>query len=111
MGLLRFLRPCVLSALALLTSVTAAHAAESDAPPRPTPDYDGRGPKPTTAGDVALWVPRLVLSPLYLTSEYLVRRPLGVLITTAEQKQWASALTDLFTFGPDHGVGFVPLVF
>lgn len=35
---------------------------------RQPPDYDGR-PEPTTAGDVALWVPRVVLFPLYVVSE------------------------------------------
>src|SRR5438067_2335484 len=55
--------------------------------PRDMPDYDARGDEPTTAGQVLLWVPRVALSPLYLTSEYVIRRPLGALITTAEQKQ------------------------
>ena len=51
---------------------------------RPVPDYDGRGEDPTTFGDVALWVPRIVLSPLWLVSELVIRRPLGFLVTTLE---------------------------
>ena len=56
---------------------------------RAVPDYDGR-PEPTTAGDIALWVPRVVLFPLYLVSEYLIRRPLGWLISTGEREHWPS---------------------
>ena len=39
---------------------------------RELPDYDGRGRAPTTAADVLLWPPRVVLFPLYVTSEYVV---------------------------------------
>lgn len=73
---------------------------------RARPDYDGR-PEPTTAGDVALWVPRAVLFPVYLVSEYLVRRPLGWLVSTAEQEHWPALLIDFFTFGNRQG-GIVP---
>lgn len=48
------------------------------------PDYDGRPAAPTSAGDVALWVPRVVASPLYFTSEYLLRRPLGAITKGVE---------------------------
>ncbi|WP_394833269.1 BamA/TamA family outer membrane protein [Pendulispora rubella] len=80
-------------------------------PKRPLPDYDGRGDDPATAGDVALWVPRLLFSPLYFTSEYLIRRPLGALITGAERAGLPEALYDFFTFGPDHNAGFLPIGF
>ena len=73
---------------------------------RPVPDYDGR-PEPTTAGDVALWVPRVLLFPLYVVSEYVVRRPLGWLISTAEREHWPTLLIDFFTFGDRQG-GVVP---
>jgi hypothetical protein len=86
-------------------------AASEPSPKRPLPDYDGRGEEPTTAGDVALWVPRVLLSPLYLISEYLIRRPLGWLISTAERNQWPSAIADLFVFGPDKKAGVVPTAF
>lgn len=77
---------------------------------RPLPDYDGR-PDPVTAGDVALWVPRLVLSPLYLVSEYVIRRPLGTLVTAAERANLPKVLYDFFTFGEDHKAGFAPIAF
>ena len=73
---------------------------------RPVPDYDGR-PEPTTAGDVALWVPRVVLFPLYLVSEYLIRRPLGWLLTTAEREHWPTLLIDFFTF-EERKIGIIP---
>jgi hypothetical protein len=70
------------------------------------PDYDGR-PGRTTLGDVALWVPRVVLFPLYVVSEYVVRRPLGWLVSTAERERWPTLLIDFFTFGERQG-GIVP---
>jgi hypothetical protein len=80
-------------------------------PKRGRPDYDGRGEPPTTAGDVALWIPRALLSPFYLVSEFVVRRPLGWLITTAERNQWPSAIRDFFLFGPEKKAGIVPTAF
>jgi len=80
-------------------------------PKRPVPDYDGRGGEPTTADDVALWIPRILFSPLYLVSEYVIRRPLGWLIATAERKQWPSAIANFFVFGPDKKAGVVPTAF
>lgn len=73
---------------------------------RDPPDYDGR-PEPTTAGDVVLWVPRVVLFPLYVVSEYVVRRPLGWLVSTAERERWPALFIDFFTFGDRQG-GVVP---
>ncbi len=90
-------------------SPTEAASPTPSTSPRPMPDYDGRGPAPSTAGDVALWVPRLALSPAYFTSEYLIRRPMGALITAAEKNQWAAALVATFTFGPDNDIGVVPI--
>lgn len=84
---------------------------DGTSPTRPMPDYDGRGTPRTTAGDVLLWIPRILFSPLYLVSEYLIRRPLGWFITTAEQKQWPAAISNFFTFGPDKKAGIVPTVF
>jgi len=75
------------------------------------PDYDGRGSPPTTAGEVALWVPRVLLAPLYLPTEYLIRRPLGAAITAAERADLPNILYDFFAFGPDHKAGIVPVAF
>ncbi|MCW5837558.1 MAG: BamA/TamA family outer membrane protein [Labilithrix sp.] len=83
----------------------------TDSPKRPLPDYDGRGPPETTAGDVALWIPRVLFFPLYVVSEHLVRRPLGWLIATAERNQWPSQIRDFFLFGPEKKAGVVPTAF
>ncbi len=89
----------------------AAGSTGGESPKRAMPDYDGRGDDPTTAGDVALWVPRVILYPLYFVSEYVIRRPLGWLITTAERKQWPGIIRDFFLFGPDKKAGVVPTFF
>jgi hypothetical protein len=93
--------------LALFLAVMPAGAADK----RKLPDYDGRGRAPVTAGDVLLWVPRLLLAPPYLVSEYVIRRPLGAAIAGAERAGWPGALYDFFTFGPDHNAGFAPTFF
>jgi hypothetical protein len=48
------------------------------------------------------------LAPLYLVSEYVVRRPLGWLVTTAEREHWPAILVDFFTFGPERQAGIIP---
>jgi len=75
---------------------------------RPVPDYDARGDDPTTVGDVLIWVPRILFSPLYFVSEFVVRRPLGWAISTAEEKDIPQRVVDLFTFGPEGNIGIVP---
>ncbi|MET0390186.1 MAG: BamA/TamA family outer membrane protein [Polyangiales bacterium] len=99
----------VVASLVLLWAAapTSVHA---DLPKRELPDYDGR-PEETTAGDVLLWIPRVILSPLYLVSEYVVRRPLGFLVSEAERLQLPEFLYDLFLFGPDHSAGLLPIAF
>jgi hypothetical protein len=83
-----------------------ARAAET----RELPDYHGREEK-TSVGDVVIWVPRVVLSPLYFVSEFVIRRPLGALISTAEREHVPETLVDIFTLTPDHKVGLVPTFF
>lgn len=105
-------------ALASVSNAGVATAAPKQAPPadppiasdrkRPVPDYDGRGDAPVTTGEVLLWIPRIALSPLYLVSEYVVRRPLGWVVATAERNDVPQKLVDLFTFGPDGNIALVP---
>ncbi len=75
---------------------------------RKVPDYDGRGEAPTTAGEVLLWVPRVIFSPVYFVSEYVVRRPLGALVTAVEKQEVVDKVFDFFTFGPDNNIGLAP---
>lgn len=78
---------------------------------RPVPNYDGRGPAPTTLGDALIWVPRTLLLPAYLVTEYAIRLPLGAADTYAEQNHWPSSIYDFFAFGPDHEYGIYPTFF
>jgi hypothetical protein len=77
-------------------------------PRRTVPDYDGRG-APLSGGNPALWLPRLVLSPLYLVTEYGLRRPLSVAIPAAEHADLPRKVYDFFTFGPEHKAGVFPV--
>lgn len=79
--------------------------------PRPLPDYDGRGEPPSKTGDVLLWVPRILLAPPYFVSEFLVRRPLGFLIASAERAELPAYLYDFFTFGSEHQAGVIPTAY
>ncbi|MDP9000537.1 MAG: hypothetical protein M3O46_10545, partial [Myxococcota bacterium] len=85
--------------------------AQVPSPKRPLPDYEGRGPAPTTAGDVAIWVPRIIVSPIYFTTEFLIRRPLGAVVSAAERANLPTILYNFFTFGPEHKAGFAPIAF
>jgi len=101
----------LLLSLALCSRAPSA-AAEAQAA-RPLPDYDGRGGRgqPTTPGRALLWVPRVLLFPVYLVTEYVVRRPLGFAITAAERAEVPAVLYDIFAFGPDHKAGVIPIAF
>lgn len=96
-------------AFALTCSVLAASPTAGALEKRAVPDYDGRAEESTDAGDVLIWVPRIVMSPLYLVSEYVIRRPLGWLVTTAEENDWPALVIDAFTF-EDGQAGVIPTV-
>jgi hypothetical protein len=104
----RTFMPAVAAAVAV---ALAAGGASADEPKRALPDYDGRGGEPTTPGDVALWIPRVLVSPIYFVTEYLLRRPIGALIAGAERANVPEYLYDLFFFGPEHKVGVIPTAF
>ncbi len=78
---------------------------------RPVPDYDGRPARGTDAEDVALWIPRVIFSPLYLVTEYVLRRPIGFVMTELERVEAFDWIYDLFTFGPDRQAGVFPTLF
>lgn len=96
-----------LAAVLFVSLISPTTRARADDAKRAVPDYDGRGDDPTTAGDVLLWVPRVVLSPLYLLSEYVVRRPLGALVTAVEENEVPALVIDIFTFDGGNA-GFAP---
>jgi hypothetical protein len=97
--------------LGLVAALTSPAARAEEQKKRPLPDYDGRGGPHQTPGQKALWVPRILLSPLYFVSEFVIRRPLGAAITAAEKAELPTALYDFFAFGPDHKAGVVPIAF
>jgi len=99
-----------LLARAVVVQALFVGAAAAEPDKRDVPDYDGR-PEPTTPGDVLLWVPRIVLSPLYLVSEFVVRRPLGFLITEAERAHAPEFLYSLFMVGAGPKAGIFPIAF
>jgi len=87
-------------------STARSPAARGPDEQRPLPDYDGRE-QPTSTGRALLWVPRVVLFPVYLVTEYVLRRPLGWLVSTAEREHWPTLIINFFTFGDRQG-GIVP---
>jgi hypothetical protein len=99
-----------LAAAAVLLASPCAQAQQAgtqESPKRAIPDYDGRGSEP--APDPGLWIPRILLSPLWFTSEFLLRRPLGALTIATERAKLPEALYNFFAFGPDHKIGFAPV--
>lgn len=96
-----------LSAAAFFFAEANAHA---DTDKRALPDYDGRG-NPDADQSPALWIPRILLSPFYFVTEFLIRRPLGFLISSAERSGLPGLLYDFFIFGEDHKAGVVPIGF
>jgi hypothetical protein len=83
------------------------HVTRSADDTRPIPDYDGR-PEETPPEQALLWVPRILLSPLYLVTEFVLRRPLGWLTTEVERAELPRILIDFFTFDAEHKAGIVP---
>ncbi len=73
---------------------------------RPLPRYSPRT-EPPPLGDTLLWVPRILFFPAYLVSESL-RRPLGALMSYAEEHHWQARWYDFFTFGPEQHIGLFP---
>jgi hypothetical protein len=94
-----------------MSSVALPAVAAPALPPSPKralPDYGGE-PSHASAGDAALWVPRVIFYPVYLVSEYVIRRPLGAAESAAERANLPGKIYDFFTFGPDHKAGFLPI--
>lgn len=96
---------------------TADTAPEAPAAPmrgrddrRPVPDYDGLPDPGPTPEEVLIWFPRILLLPLYVLTEFVVRRPLGELMTVAEREGWVTSLVSFFTWDGLRA-GLVPTAF
>lgn len=77
---------------ALLAAIVAASSiAHADAPQRPPhralPDYDGREAPSPSALDIAAWIPRIVLFPARIVVDYGVRKPIGFVVSRAENSK------------------------
>jgi len=57
---------------------------------------------------VLLWIPRVIFAPLYLVTEFVLRRPIGWLISSAERANLPGLLLDFFTFDERRSAGFAP---
>lgn len=77
---------------------------------RQKPNMDGRAAAKPDAGDILIWVPRALLSPLHLVFEWGIRKPLGSLLTVAEKDNWANIIVDFLTF-EDRKIGIIPTLF
>lgn len=89
---------------------TPARPALKPGEKRPVQDYDGREDTTSTAED-ALWLPRIVLFPVYLVVETFIRLPVGALTVAVESNDVIGELTNVFLFGPDNNIGIVPTAF
>ncbi len=72
---------------------------------RQTPNLSKREEEPTTAGDVLIWIPRVLLFPVYLVTEYLIRWPLGVITKAVEKYKIPEYVIEYTTW--DNGNGRV----
>lgn len=108
--------------VAVLLASSPALARDAPTPPEPAqevPEHDPPLPpeereRPLPEGfepppqEPWLWPPRVLLFPLYAASEFLVRRPLGLLVTFEERYHWRALYHDLLTFGPQQRLGIFP---
>ncbi len=74
---------------------------------REVPDYDGRGEEPTSAAEGAAWVPRIILFPVWVVTEYVVRWPLGTAAKAVERYHVIEYAKEIFTFR-DGTIGAFP---
>ena len=94
------------------------HTGEADESPdgqpdiarRPVPDLDQRPEPGPDAGQILIWIPRVLLWPLHAVAEYVLRAPIGTLLSTAEHQRW-----DILQFPPfaegQQSAGIVPTAF
>lgn len=84
---------------ALLLALTVPREARADDPPadppRAVPDYRGRPAAPPSVGESLLWIPRVLLFPVYALTEYGVRIPLAYTTTAVERSRIVDRLDRL----------------
>ena len=77
---------------------------------RPVPKYDGREEETLSAGEALIWVPRVLLYPVHLVLEYVIRWPIIQGITLAEEHYLLTRVERFFTFSDGDG-GLFPTLF
>jgi len=77
---------------------------------RPVPRYDGRAADSASAGEVLIWIPRVIFYPAHLLMEYGIRWPITTGITLAEKHHVFNRVTRFFTFNEGKG-GLFPTFF
>ncbi|MFK7992284.1 MAG: BamA/TamA family outer membrane protein [Sandaracinaceae bacterium] len=77
---------------------------------RARPDLDGLPEPGITPEDALLWIPRIITGPLYLVTEFLIRRPAAWLVTELEQTDLLGLAQEIFTFA-DNKIGLFPTAF
>ena len=104
------------------TTSTTANLPPPSYPPKPDaplpsgqrerarPEYDGRPDPGPTVGEALLWVPRVAFSPIYALTEYVIRKPVGFLVTEVEKARAWNIFIDFFTFR-DRTIGLIPTFF
>lgn len=107
--------------LALVVATTSyakeAHAEDAapqqveTSPKREVPNYDGLGMPNVSSDNFGVWLARILLSPLYFTSEFILRRPIGAAVTGAERGNLPEKLYNFFSYGPKNSFGFIPVAF
>ena len=75
---------------------------------RDIPDYDGLGRPDAKADNVGAWLARILLSPLWFTTQYGLREPAGAVTKPAEKRDLAARVYHFFAFGPNHSIGIIP---
>ncbi len=85
---------------------------EKEPPPgekREPQDYDGR-PETSSVAEDALWIPRIVLFPLWVVTEYVVRVPLSALGHAIESDPEVGGVIKSILFAPST-IGVIPTAF
>lgn len=93
------------SQTALLAAILLASSSAIAGEKRPVPHYDGRA---ESGGDGALWIPRVLLAPLWLVYEFLVRFPIGAAVTAVEESATTQRAVHVLTFGSEKSAGIAP---
>jgi hypothetical protein len=76
---------------------------------RQPPDYGS--PRDDRGAEALLWVPRVALFPLWVVSEYGLRKPIGAFVRVAEREQWPARVVEVFTFGERRQIRLFPSAF